>query len=115
QSINSDDSRYWTISSSRVVISNLILNFRLHQFPEENQRFLPTEVATLGRDNIRNPLLRNVDLSSAKNRLQADGYLHRAGQVRVIKFVGVTNKFIRHQLIIGAPEGMAVAGGKVCE
>ena len=82
----------------------------LHQHRQLGQRLLPPEVAHLGRHGLRNTLLRDVEFGAAQHLSQNDADPHFAGQVRIVKAVGVAESFIWHELkvladlIVGPPQ-----------
>jgi hypothetical protein len=59
-------------------MSRLIRNFRLDEFRQQGKRFLPAEIAGLGRNHRGHTALRDVELSPA-------GYLLRM-RVRLVSF-----------------------------
>ena len=59
------------ISSGRLHVSWLIRNLGLDEFRQQGERLLPAEIARLGRNDIGNPFLRDVQLGPAGHLLQA--------------------------------------------
>ena len=74
--------------------SGLIWNLRFDQFRQKSKRLLPAKIASLGRDDIRNPFLSDVDICPAGYLLEGDGYMHLAVQIRVVELVGVANSLV---------------------
>ncbi len=56
----------------------LIWNIGFDQFRQKGQRLLPTETASLGRNDVREPFLHDVQLRPAEHLLQGDRRLHLA-------------------------------------
>src|SRR5438067_13599792 len=98
-----------------LALPELIWNLGLNEFRQKGERFLPTETASLGWNNSREPFLHDVQLSSAGHPLQGDRRLHLAGQVRVVELVRVANAFVWHQFEVLSAEGVAASGAKVRE
>src|SRR5213596_3293060 len=90
-------------------------NLGFDELCEKDERFLPTEIAGLGRNGIRYPFLHYVHLSTARNLLQRYSRLHFSGQIRVVEFVRVANAFVGHQFKILSAERVAMACSEVCE
>jgi len=97
------------------VASGPVWNLRLDQFGQKSKRLLPAKIASLGRDDVGNPLLSDVHLSSARHLLEGDGAMHRAGQGRIVEPVRIANSLVRYQFKILPTEGMALARGEVRE
>src|SRR5467141_1304551 len=95
--------------------STLAGNLSFDELCEKDERFLPAEIAGLGRNGIRYPFLHYVQLSTARDLLQGYSRLHFSGQIRVVEFVRVANAFVWHQLKILSAERVAMARGEVCE
>src|SRR5881397_707095 len=95
--------------------SHLIRNFSLDEFCQQCQRFLPAEIASLGRNGCGYPFLRDVQLGSAEHPLQGDRRSHFSGQVRVVERVSVADALVRRQFEIGSAEGVALASGEISE
>src|SRR5438552_51540 len=79
-----------------LALLSLIWNLGLDEFRQKGERFLPTETASLGWNDIREPLLRDIQLSSAGHLLQDDRRLHLAGQVRIVELIRVANALVWH-------------------
>lgn len=90
-------------------------NLRLNKLRQQHQRLLPAQVAHLGRDRCGHAFLGDAELGAAGHRLQGDGGLHFAGQVRIVECVGVADAFVRHEFEIFAAERMALPGAEVGE
>lgn len=69
--------------------NQLLLNFRLNKFREQNKGLLPAEIAHFTRDHVGNSYLHDAQLGSAGNRLQRNRNLDYARKIRVVKRVGV--------------------------
>src|SRR6266567_8608212 len=95
--------------------SRLIWNFCLDKFRQQNERFLPAEIASLGSNNRSHALLHDRHLGPTREFFQRDRSLHLAGQIRIVELVGVSNALVRLEFEICPAEGMALAGGKIRE
>src|SRR5436190_18301494 len=95
--------------------SRLVWNFGFDEFCQEDQGFLPTEIAGLGRNRGGNSFLGHVQFGSAEYFAQSDGGDHFAWQVCIVEFVCVTKAFVWLQFEIFPTEGVAFAGGKIGE
>src|SRR5207249_378855 len=98
-----------------LALLSLIWNLGLDEFRQKGERFLPTETASLGWNDIREPLLRDIQLSSAGHLLQDDRRLHLAGQVRIVELIRVANALVWQSFEIVSTEGVAAAGAEVRE
>src|SRR3954465_3844896 len=78
----------------------------LDKLCQQGERFLPAEIASLRRDDGRQPLLRDVQFGAAGNPLQGDRRLHLAGQVRVVEFVRVPDAFVRYEFEVFPAKGV---------
>jgi len=67
----------------------LIRNLGLDEFGQQCQRLLPAEITRLSRNDRRHAFLNDVKLGTANGFLQRDCHLDFAGQVWVVKAVGV--------------------------
>src|SRR5438874_5371633 len=94
---------------------SLVRNLSLDKFRQQSQRFLPAEIARLGRNDRGHTFLRDVQLSSAGYFLQRDRHLHFSRQVRIVELVRVTDALVGFQFEITPAEGVALAGGEICE
>src|SRR5690606_14426201 len=92
----------------RICSVALVRNFGLDQLREQRQGLLPTEVAGIRRNDVRNTLLDDVHLGSDAHFLQSDGDFHLAGQARIVEPVRVTNSLVRLELEVAAAVGMAL-------
>src|SRR6185436_14486785 len=90
-------------------------NLRLDELRKQGERFLPAEIARLWWDGLRNPFLYDGHLGTDRHLLQGYRRLHFSAEVRVVELVRVASAFMWHQLEICSAEGVAVAGGEVCE
>jgi hypothetical protein len=81
-------------------IAELAWNFGLDQVRQQSERFLPAEIASLGRNSTGYAFLQDVQLSPAGCFVQRYRCLHFPGQVRVVKFACVAYAFAWHQLEI---------------
>src|SRR6267378_8108126 len=90
-------------------------NLGLDELCEKDERFLPAEIAGLGRNGIRYAFLHYVHLGAARNLLQGYSRVHFSGQILVVEFVRVANALVWHQFEIPSAERVAVARGEVCE
>jgi len=95
--------------------SRLVRNLGLDEFPQQGQRFLPAEIASLGRNHCGHAFLRDVQLGSAEYLLQADRDLHFSGQVWVVELVRVPDAFGGLQFEVGSAEGVALASAEISE
>lgn len=75
-------------------VLRLIGDFGFDEFAEEDQRFLPAEVAGFGGDHGGDPFLGDADFGAAKNLPQGDGGLHFAGKIGVVEFIAVADEFV---------------------
>ena len=71
-------------------------NFGLDEFRQELERFLPTDVAGLGRNDFGYAFLHDVQLGSTGHLLQGDGRLHFSRQIRIVESVRVTDTLVWH-------------------
>src|SRR5436190_2737816 len=88
-------------------------NLGLDQLRQRRQRILPAEVAHLGGDHARNPLLQDLELHAAGDLGHRHGGAHLAGQVRVLELGGVADAAAGHELKVLAAEVVAVAAAEV--
>src|SRR6059036_4004503 len=95
--------------------SRLIWNFSFDEFRQQRQRFLPAEIASLGRNGCGYPFLRDVQLGSAEYLLQGDRRLHFSREVRRVEFVCIADALVGRQFEIGSTEGVALTGGEISE
>jgi len=93
----------------------LIGDLGFDQFRQKNERFLPAEVAHLGRDHVGHALLHDIQFRPARHLLQGYSDLHFSRHIRVIELVRVTNALIRHELSVCAAEGVTLAGAEIGE
>src|SRR5215510_7798627 len=102
---------YATVSLASWRIGDL----RLDQFREESKRLLPAKIASLGRDDVGDSFLRDVQLSPTRHLLEGDGHVHCAGYIRIVELVAVANPFVWRQFEVLAAERVALAGREVRE
>ena len=69
---------------------------------------MPTKVAGLRRDYVRDAFLHDVDLGADRHRLQHYRHLNVAGQVGIVEFIRVAQAFVRNELDIFAAKRVAV-------
>src|ERR1043166_3886872 len=100
-------------SSSPTLPSILDLSF--DKFRQQHERFLPSEITCFRGNGGRNAFLNDVYFRAAGNFLQRDRSLHFTSQVRIVKFVRVTDALVRLELEVSSPEGMALAGREIGE
>jgi hypothetical protein len=93
----------------------LIGDFGFDEFAEEDEGFLPAEVAGFGGDHGGDAFLGDADFGAAKDLAENDRGLHFAGEVGVVEFVAVADAFVRFEFEVGAAEGMGLAGVEVGE
>lgn len=93
----------------------LLGNLSLDELGQQNERFLPAQIASLGRYDRGNSFLHDAQFSPTRNLLQGNGHLHYPRQVRIVKAVRVADALRWNQLEILTTEGMAFAGGEVGE
>ena len=72
------------------ISQGLVGDLGFYQFPQKNQRFLPTEITGFGRDHVGHAFLHDMYFSSARHFLQRHGHINFTGQVRVIEGIGIS-------------------------
>src|SRR5688572_13163189 len=98
---------------ARFTFGRLVRNLGLYKLRKLCQRILPAEITHLGRDDLGESFLDDVELRSAGYLLQGDRRLHLSGQVGVVEAIGVANSLERHKLLILATERVPVSRRKV--
>ena len=88
-------------------------NLCLHQLCQQNQRFLPAEIAGFRRNDVRHRFQHDVQLRPQRDFLPRNRDLDLALQFGIVKPVGVANAFVRYQLKERAGKGMALAVPKL--
>src|SRR3569623_3233003 len=94
---------------------SLTFDLRLVELRLQRERLLPAEVTGFSRNGGRYAFLHDVQLGAADYWLKGHRRLHLAGQVGVVKAVGVPDALIGHQLKILAAKRVRVAGSEVGE
>src|SRR5512146_93374 len=89
--------------------SLLLIDFGLDEPCEVSQRVLPAEITSLGRNDIRDALLHDMELRPDRYFLQGYRHLNIAGQVGIIELVRVTQALVGNELDIFAAKRMALA------
>jgi len=82
-------------------------DFSLNELGKQCERLLPAEIAGLDGNGLRYSFLHDVQFGSTEHLRKRHSDLHRAGQVRVVELVGVTDPFVRDQLKVLSSEGVA--------
>ena len=85
----------------------LVRDLGLDEQRQESERFLPAEIAGLGRNDVGHPFLHDAQLGPDGHLLQAHRHLKLPRQVRIVEMVRVANAFVRNQLEVLATEGVA--------
>src|SRR6059036_2066175 len=79
----------------------LIWDLGLDELRQKHERFLPAEIASIGRNRFGNPFLRDVQLGPTGHLLQGNRRPHLARQARVVESGRVANAFGWDQFEIG--------------
>src|SRR6185369_4530872 len=95
--------------------SHLVRDFCLDEFCQKDQRFLPTQVTSLSRDESGNAFLHDIQFGPHRYLFQCDRGLNHPRHVWVVEFVGVANTFVWLQLEKFTAKGMTLTGREVCE
>src|SRR5512139_3862109 len=95
--------------------ATLLTDFGLDELCEQHQGFLPPEIAGFDRYDLGNPFLHDAQLGSTRHRLQRDGRLHDAREVRVVELVRIADPFVRYEFEILAAERVALLRGEIRE
>src|SRR5687768_149728 len=74
-----------------------VLDLDLDELRQQSERFLPAQIASLGRNDFGHSFLHDVQLRADGHLLQGDRHPHLSWQVRVIELVGVANAFVWRQ------------------
>lgn len=90
-------------------------NFRLHQQRKLRQRLLPAQMTGLGRNDIGDTRLLDMQLGAAIDFLESDRHRHHTRQVGIIESVRVADARMRHQFQIFTAEAVAVAAAEMGE
>src|SRR6185503_17828364 len=94
---------------------SLSWNLGFDELRQQRERLLPAEIAGFGRDGAGYAFLHDIQLGPAERLLQGHHSPHLSGQIRIVKFVGMDNTFVRHQFEVLAAKRVASAGGEVRE
>src|SRR5215469_1889989 len=87
----------------------LLIDLGLDEPCQVSQRLLPTEITSLGWNDVWHACLRDIHLGADQYFLQRHRHLHLAGQIGIIEFVRVAQAFACDELDIGAAKRMAFA------
>ncbi len=93
----------------------LIGYFRLDQFGQQRQRFLPAQIARLGGNGRGDAFLRDVQLRSAEYFFQGDRCDHFSREIPVVELVRVAEEFVGLEFEILSAKGVALAGAEIGE
>src|SRR6185312_11568611 len=93
----------------------LLIDLGLDELRQVSQRLLPAEITGLGRNGVGHAGLLDIHLGADQYFLQRHRYLHLAGQVGIVKSVGVAQALARDEFSILAAKRVAFAGRKVPE
>src|SRR6185436_886525 len=86
-----------------------VWDLRFDEFPEKDQRFLPTEIARFGWNNIGHAFLHDIHFRSTGNLLQPDCHTNFSRKVWIVEDVCVSEAFMWHEFQIMATKGVALA------
>ena len=90
-------------------------NFRFDKLGQEDQRFLPAQVAGRWWDHVGNAFLGDAQVCAYGDLFQSDGDVHFAWEIGVVEGVGVADLLVGGELGVFAAEGVRLACGEVGE
>ena len=96
-------------------LAPLIRNLRLDKLCKKSERFLPAEIAGIRGNDVRHPLLHDIQLRADGHLPEGDRHLNFPRQVRIIELVRVADPLVRRQFEELPAEGVAMSRGEIRE
>ncbi len=100
---------------SRAAVRFLTWDLWLYQKRQLRQRFLPTEIARLDRDNVWDTVLDDLDLGTNRYRTYHHGCCHFPGEIRIVESCCPLYALVGDELDVCAPKRMTVTRGEIGE